>query len=186
MHRHRLSLLATVVILAVASIGYADTISINIAIDGHDVVTAIVNNDSGVINTSSSTAPLGGTDANGNPISVTTFMFQSPLDLTGWQGSTTLLWNTSETGAESGATTLFQLLPGGFSVTPDNAPLVLGTPVPLTDNWLTYVAQLGGSSGVNVRASDVNDVPEPNTLLLLGAGFLSVPWLRVRFRKRGR
>jgi hypothetical protein len=167
MHGLRLSLLTTVVILAVASLGYADSM-IDIKINGFDDVTASAN--------------VGGGLTSATAAGVTTFTFTNPsFNLTaGLEGPQTLVWNDSD-----GGVTVVQLLANGFTVTPDYTGATSGA----LDNWAVYTTDYLNSAGditkyLDVTVNDHWDVPEPNTLLLLGAGLLSAPWLRARYRKR--
>jgi hypothetical protein len=183
MHRYRLCLLTTVVILAVASLGYADQfVEINIIVDQRDVVTAP--SVSSKINKGAAVEwtlapPTVSTAADGS----TTYTFTTPQDLTvGLVGGLKAVWADGDDGY-----TLYQLTSTGFSVTTDYQGNITG--LPALANWDIYSSDIHNSDGnysgsVGVKISDHFDVPEPNSLLLLGAGFLSVPWLRARYRKR--
>jgi len=115
------------------------------------------------------------------PDGVTTFY--TGIDLTtGLVGPQTFAW-----ADQDDTVTLVQVLANGVSVRPDFLGDTSGIPFIGLDGWYSNVyADSGGTSIGNLSLNVVDDwdVPEPNSLLLVGAGLLSVPWLRIRYRKR--
>jgi len=182
MHGYRLSLLTTVVILAATSLGYADSFSWNVFVGSWDGVTA-----------SATYRPTKGKafdlaltctpNTPGAGATTCTYALPAGVDLTsGLVGPKEYAWTDQDE-----TVTVVDLLSNGIIVTPDVEGYKTGTAL---DNWEVYSTVYNNSDGnwsgaFDLKVNDAWDVPEPNSLLLIGAGLLSVPWLRTRYRKRG-